>query len=132
MCIKRNISIPMIVVPAAVFIAGMVYTFIKKEIPMYIFWIINEIVWCVIFFRGRLKRDNVLYDTTDDGFFMRGAKEKYFDPDFISYKDLQDIKMLYNKVSLILTDGRVVNMVELGKYKTEIYNDIKGKIPGSV
>ncbi|GHU21137.1 hypothetical protein FACS1894172_09700 [Spirochaetia bacterium] len=117
---------------AAVLIAVLVYyALIKKNIFMATGLIINEIVWCVIFFRGRLKRDNVLYDTTDDGFFMRGAKEKYFDPDFISYKDLQDIKMLYNKVSLILTDGRVVNMVELGKHKTEIYNDIRGKIPDS-
>ena len=74
------------------------------------------------------KKKAVLFKSGDDGVFVQGAKEGFYDPDFIRYDRILSCKKVKKRIVIKLTDGREVALVGLRKHIDQVYKDITRRI----
>ncbi len=70
----------------------------------------------------------VLFESTDRGIWIKGAKEGLYDPDFIKYEEILSCDYDKKLIHLTLKDDRFVTLKRLNKKNETCYNEIMKNI----
>ncbi len=70
------------------------------------------------------KKKAVLFKSGNEGIFVLGAKEGFYDPDFIRYDQILSCEKVKRRIVITLTDGREVVLAGLRKHLDPVYGDI--------
>jgi len=91
-------------------------------------WEAIVILISLVFFKMRQK-SSLLYESRDEGIYIRGSKEGVYDPDFLAYSDLLNFYREGNSLVLDLKDGKKVRLLGLGWHLDEVLQDLAEHCP---
>ena len=70
------------------------------------------------------KKRSIRFKSTDEGIFISGSKEGFYDPDFILYSHITACKKEKNRIVIKTKDNKMINLINLGKHRDAVYEEI--------
>ncbi len=74
------------------------------------------------------KKREILFESTEQGIWIKGSKEGLYDPDFIKYEEILSCEHDKSQIHLKLTDDRFVNFRLQKRNVEKAYNEIMNRL----